>query len=154
MGERKISLVNNNVLLTKHDVEYWMLAKFLFCAFMDQDEIEVNNTAKEGGQYQAILRVYRVQRKSFLQLDIWASWSQHSLTQKSFQLAPNTFWRAELISQFFCYLNSSKNITYPSGNLKTEFTSPIAKSTSSGLLTLLSLHAGTSVVNIGFVIWP
>ena len=37
---------------------------------------------------------------------------------------------AELISQFFCYSNSSKNITCPSGKLKTEFTSPIAKSTS------------------------
>ena len=58
MGEWIIALVNNNVLLTKHDVEYWILAKFLFCAFMDQDEIEVNNTArKEGGQYEAILRV-------------------------------------------------------------------------------------------------
>ena len=38
-------------------------------------------------------------------------------------------WRAELISQLFCYSNSSRNITCPSGKLKTEFTSPIAKST-------------------------
>ena len=53
MGEWIIALVNNNVLLTKHDVEYW-----IFCAFMDQDEIKVNNTARKGGgQYQAILRV-------------------------------------------------------------------------------------------------
>ena len=37
-----------------------------------------------------------------------------------------------LISQFFCYSNSSKNVTCPSGKLKTEFSSPIAK--------LLSLH--------------
>ena len=44
--------------------------------------------------------------------------------------SPKPFWRAELISQFFCYSNSSKNITCPSGNLKTEFTCPIAKSTS------------------------
>ena len=44
--------------------------------------------------------------------------------------SPKAFWRAELISQFFCYSNSSKNITCPSGKLKTEFTSPIAKSTS------------------------
>ena len=44
--------------------------------------------------------------------------------------SPKSFWRAELISQFFCYLNSSKNITCPSGKLKTEFTSPVAKSTS------------------------
>ena len=46
---------------------------------------------------------------------------------------PKPFWRAELISQFFCYSNSSKNITCPSGKLKTEFTCPIAKSTSPGL---------------------
>ena len=50
--------------------------------------------------------------------------------EASIQLAPKTFWLAELISQFFCYSNSSKNITCPSGKLKTEFTSPIAKSTS------------------------
>ena len=31
---------------------------------------------------------------------------------------------------FFCYSNSSENITCPSGKLNTEFTSPIAKSTS------------------------
>ena len=49
------------------------------------------------------------------------------------QLAPKTFWLAELISQFFCYSNSSKNISYPLGKLKTEFTCPIAKSTSPGL---------------------
>ena len=33
----------------------------------------------------------------------------------------------------WCYSNSSKDITCPSGMLKTEFTSPIAKSTSPGL---------------------
>ena len=38
-----------------------------------------------------------------------------------------------MISQFFCYLNSSKNITCPSGKLKTELSSPIAKSTGPGL---------------------
>ena len=37
------------------------------------------------------------------------------------------------ISQFFWNLNSSKNFTYPSGKLITEFTNPIAKSTSPGL---------------------
>ena len=47
--------------------------------------------------------------------------------------SPKPFWRAELISQFFCYSNSSKNITCSSGKLKTEFTCPIAKSTSPGL---------------------
>ena len=35
---------------------------------------------------------------------------------------PKPFWRAELISQFFCYSNSSKSITCPSGKLITEFT--------------------------------
>ena len=52
----------------------------------------------------------------------------------SFQLAPKAFWWTELISQFFCYSNSSKNITCLTGKLKTEFTSPITKSTSRGLL--------------------
>ena len=47
--------------------------------------------------------------------------------------SPKPFWRAELISQFFCYSNSSKSITCPSGKLKTKFTCPIAKSTSPGL---------------------
>ena len=55
--------------------------------------------------------------------------------------SPKPFWRAELISQFFCYPNSPKNITSPSGKLQTEFTCPIAKSTSPGYGTLLSLHA-------------
>ena len=52
------------------------------------------------------------------------------LTQTSFQLASKAFWQAELISQFFCYSNSPKNITCPLGMLKTKFTSLIAKSTS------------------------
>ena len=47
--------------------------------------------------------------------------------------SPKPFWRAELISQFFCYSSSSNSITCSSGNLKTEFTCPIAKSTSPGL---------------------
>ena len=40
---------------------------------------------------------------------------------------------SRLISQFFCNLNSSKKFTCPLGKLITEFTSPIAKSTSPGL---------------------
>ena len=48
--------------------------------------------------------------------------------------SPKPFWQAELISQFFCYSNSSKSITGPSSNLKTEFTCQIAKSTSPGLV--------------------
>ena len=47
--------------------------------------------------------------------------------------SPKIFWWAELISNFFCKLNSSKYFTCPSGKLRTEFTSPIAKSTSPGL---------------------
>ena len=38
-----------------------------------------------------------------------------------------------MISQFFCNLNPSKNFTCPSAQLRTKFTSPIAKSTSPGL---------------------
>ena len=76
---------------------------------------------------------HRVQRKSFLQLAIWASWSQHLLAQALFQLAPKAFWRAELISQFFCYSNSSEKITCPSGKLKAEFNNITPKSTGPGL---------------------
>ena len=75
-------------------------------------------------------------RKSFLQLAIRSSWSQDLLPQMSFQLASKAFWQAELISQFFCYSNSSKNITCPSGKLKTEFINPIAKSTCPELLDI------------------
>ena len=74
---------------------------------------------------------HRVQRKSFLQLAIRASCMKLAFTSTDIiSTSPKTFWWAELISQFFCYLNSSKNITCPSGKLKTEFSSPIAKSTS------------------------
>ena len=76
--------------------------------------------------------IFRAQRKSFLQLAWMASWSWHILAQTSFQLAQKTFWWAELISQFF-KLNSSENVTCPLGKLRTEFTSPIPKSTSTGL---------------------
>ena len=51
----------------------------------------------------------------------------------SFQLAPKTFWWAELISQFFFNLNSSKNFTCLSGQLSSKFTSLIAKFPSPGL---------------------
>ena len=76
---------------------------------------------------------HRVQWKSLLQLAFRASWSKHLLTQSSFQEARKALWRAELISQFFCYSNSSKNNTCPSGKLKTEFSSLIEKSTTPGL---------------------
>ena len=60
----------------------------------------------------------------------------HSGKQK---LAPKPFWLAELISQFFLF-DSLRKDHLPSGKLKTAFTSPIAKSSSPGLSTLLSWH--------------
>ena len=50
-----------------------------------------------------------------------------------------------MIAQFYCYSNSSKNITCPPGKFKTEFTSPIAKFTSPGYRRLLSLHTGLGI---------
>ena len=47
--------------------------------------------------------------------------------------SPKNVLTSRLISQFFCNLNSSKKFTYPSGKIITEFTSPIANSTSPGL---------------------
>ena len=47
---------------------------------------------------------------------------------------PQNVLMSRLISQFFCKLNFSKKFTFLSGKLITEFTSPIAKSTSPGLL--------------------
>ena len=76
--------------------------------------------------------IFRAQRKSLLQLAWMASWSWHILAQTSVQLAQKTFWWAELVSQFF-KLNSSKNVTCLLGKLRTEFTSPIPKSTSTWL---------------------
>ena len=134
------------------NTEYWPSSFFLFL-WTKMKLRSITLQKKKEANIQPFWGNNRVQRKSFLQLAIQASWSEHLLTQKSFQLAPKTFWLAELISQFFCYSNSSKNITCPSGKLKTEFTSPIAKSTSPGLSTLLSLYAETSLVNTGFIIW-
>ena len=72
-----------------------------------------------------ILIKCRVQRKSFLQLAFRASWSYHLPALMSFQPAPKAFWLVELISQLSVIrIISSKNITCPSGKLKTEFTSP------------------------------
>ena len=47
-----------------------------------------------------------------------------------FGQAEASIWQGELISQFFLNSNCSKNTTWPLGKLKTEFTSPTAKSTS------------------------
>ena len=51
----------------------------------------------------------------------------------SFQLAPKTFWLAELISHSSVFQIILKKITCRLGKLKTEFISLIAKSTSPGL---------------------
>ena len=72
------------------------------------------------------------------------------LAQTSFQLAPKTFWLAELISQLFCYSKSSKNITRPLGKWKTEFTSPIAKSTCPGLLDTTFFACWWALLNTAF----
>ena len=74
------------------------------------------------------------------------------LAQTSFELAPKAFWRAELISQLFCYLNSSKKITCSSGYLKTKFTSLIAKSTSPGLSDTTFFARWPKIIVFGY--WP
>ena len=51
-----------------------------------------------------------------------------STSPNSFQLVQKAFWWPGFISQFFFNLNSLKNLTCPSGKLRTEFTSPKAKS--------------------------
>ena len=47
--------------------------------------------------------------------------------------SPKNVLMSRLILQFLSNLNFSKNVTCPSAKLITEFTSPIAKSTSRGL---------------------
>ena len=47
--------------------------------------------------------------------------------------SPKNVVTSRLISRFFCNLNSLKTFTCPLGKFITEFTSPIAKSTSPGL---------------------
>ena len=51
---------------------------------------------------------------------------------------PKNIFMSRLMSQFFCNLNCSKNFTCPSGRLRTEFTSRVAKSTSPRLLDTTS----------------
>ena len=97
------------------------------------------------------MNLYRVQRKvlKFYSLPLVWAYSMHYPTQeRAFQLAPNTFWWAALITQFLgCNLNSSKNCTCTSVKLRMKFSSPIAKSTSPGLLdTTVFLHAACTVL--------
>ena len=66
--------------------------------------------------------------------------------------SPKSFWRA-YSSQFFCYLNSSKNITCPSGQIKTEFTSPIAKSTNPGLSDTTFFERWLNMIEINDSAW-
>ena len=69
-----------------------------------------------------------------LQLSIQEGCSWHVLAQiKSLQPAPKAFWWRGMITQFSCNLNSSKNFICLLGKLRTQFTSPIANSTSPGL---------------------
>lgn len=66
-----------------------------------------------------------------------ASRSQHYSSRKVIPTSP----QKDFGVQFFCNLNSSKNFTCPSGKLRTEFDSPIAKSTTLEYQTPVSLHA-------------
>lgn len=66
-----------------------------------------------------------------------ASCSQHYSSRKVISTSP----QKDFGVQFFCNLNSSKNFTCPSGKLRTEFDSPIAKSTTPEYQTPVSLHA-------------
>ena len=63
--------------------------------------------------------------------------------------SPKNVLMSRLISQFFCNLNSSKKFTCPLGKLTTEFTSPIAKSTSPGLLDTTFFARWLPVVHVG-----
>ena len=74
--------------------------------------------------------VTRVQRKSVLQPAFRASCSYHELAHKSFQLAPKPFLISRIDYNPSVIWISPKHSTCLSGKLRTEFTSPIAKSTS------------------------
>ena len=73
---------------------------------------------------------YIVQRKSFFTACHLSNLKLAFTSPNVISTSPKIFWWAELISNFFCKLNSSKYFTCPSGKLRTEFTGPIAKSTS------------------------
>ena len=72
--------------------------------------------------------------KSVLQPAIWASCRYHVLAHKSFQLAPKPFLIGRIDNNPSVIWISPKNSTCPSGKLRTKNTSPMAKSTSPGLL--------------------
>ena len=60
-------------------------------------------------------------------------YSLHTLAWKPFWLTPIFFYGWDWL-QFFCNLNSLKNFNCQPGKLKTQFTSPIIKSSTQGLL--------------------
>ena len=83
-----------------------------------------------------------IQRQKNLSSFEWTKWNNRvtlSRVQRKSFLQKLAFTSPDVISTspknvlFFCYSNSSYNITCPSGKLKTEFISPIAKSSSPGL---------------------
>ena len=79
------------------------------------------------------------------------------LAQTSFQLAPKAFWWADWFhSSFVMYLNSSRNFTCRSGKLRTEFTGPIAKSTSPGLhyfLCTLNTYMVCGIISLSWAVF-
>ena len=82
----------------------------------------------------------RVQRKSFFTACHSGKLKLTFTNPNIISTSPKNVLMSRLISQFFCNLNSSNNFTCLSGKLMTEFTSPIAKSTSLGLSDT-TLHA-------------
>ena len=84
----------------------------------------------QASNYEDILQISEYKESHFQSLPFRQAEGSIILAQTSFKLAPKTCWRAEMISQFFGNLNSSKNFTCLSGKLRTEFTRLIAKSTS------------------------
>ena len=75
----------------------------------------------------------RVQRKSFFTACHSGKLKLTFTSPNIISTIPHNVLMSRLISQFFCNLNSSTNVTCPSGKLRTEFTNLIAKSTSPGL---------------------
>ena len=79
---------------------------------------------------------------------------------KSLLSSPQKIFDEQHWLPLFCNLNFPKNFTCPLGKLRTGFTSPIAKSTTPGYGTRLSLHAvcmkkscGQSICLILFSSW-
>ena len=65
-----------------------------------------------------------------------------------FLTSPKNFFDKQHWLQFFCNLNFPKNFTCPLGKLRTEFTSPITKSTSPGLLDTIDFLCTLFITHI------